>query len=270
MKHGDDPLQNLNKALERINKLAERGAQIICLSELFLSPYFCQTRNKKYFKLAEPVPGPLTKVLQNVARDNGVVLVGSLYEKAGPHTYFNTAVVIDADGKYLGKYRKLHIPNDPANYYGEAYYFKPGDLGVKVFKTKFGKIAPLVCWDQWFPEAARAAALKGAQIIFYPTAIGWQLTERPGINEAEYEGWQVMQRAHAIANNVFIAAVNRVGLEHKLKFWGTSFVADPYGRLLAKAPNHTEKDLLVECDLSLIPQMRKDWPFLKARRLKKL
>lgn len=258
-----NPQENLADAVLRIKKLAKRGAQIICLPELFLSEYFCQTKNKIFFDLAQPVPGPATNVLAQVAKKYKVVIVGSLYERTNNGKFFNTAAVIDADGKYLGKYRKMHIPDDFKNYYGEAFYFDKGDLGVKVFKTKYAAIAPMVCWDQWFPEGARSAALKGAQILFYPTAIGFQIKDKYGVNEGEWEAWQIMLRSHAIANNVFIAAVNRVGLQHKLNFWGTSFVSDPYGQILKKAPINRETDLIVDCDLSLISQTRNDWPFLK-------
>lgn len=258
---------NLARAEKRVRSLARRGVKIVALPELFLSPYFCQTQERKYFALAEPVPGTATRALQIIAKKNRVVLTTSVYERAGGK-FYNTAVVIDADGKYLGKYRKMHIPNDPKFYYGEAYYFSPGNLGVPVFKTRFGKIATLVCWDQWFPEGARLAAAKGAEIIFYPTAIGFQLKARPGVNEAEHQAWQVIQRSHAIANGVFVAAVNRVGRDNHLRFWGTSFVADPYGRVLKQGNTNREEDLLVSCDLKLVSQMRRDWPFLKARRVK--
>lgn len=259
--------QNLSQAVIRIGKLARRGAQIVALPELFLTSYFCQRRDRKFFALAEPVPGPTTKVLQTVAAARKVVVTTSIFERADRGKFYNTAVVIDADGKLLGKYRKMHIPDDPEHYYGEAYYFSPGDLGVPVFKTRYAKISTLICWDQWFPESARLAAVKGAEIIFYPTAIGFQLKIAPGINEAEHEAWQTIQRSHAIANTVFVAAVNRVGLEHKLRFWGTSFVADPYGRMLAHASTTREEDLLVSCDLNVISQMRNEWPFLAARRI---
>lgn len=265
---GANPEENFACATERIKKLARRGAQIIALPELFLSEYFCQTKNKKFFSLAEAVPGRWTKRLGELAKENEVVLITSLYEKAASEKLFNTAVVIDADGRLAGKYRKMHIPDDLKNYYGEAFYFEKGDLGFRVFKTKYGRVAAMVCWDQWFPEGARAAAAKGAQILFYPTAIGYQLKDKYGVNEAEHEAWQIIQRSHAIANNVFVAAVNRVGRDQHLNFWGTSFVADPYGQVLAKAPVDREVDLLVKCDLSLIPHMRRDWPFLDARRIK--
>lgn len=264
---GLKPQQNLAQAVIRIGRIARRGAHIVALPELFLTPYFCQRRDKKFFALAEPIPGPTTKVLQTVAAARQVVVTTSIFERAGRGKFYNTAVVIDADGTLRGTYRKMHIPDDPKHYYGEAYYFMPGNLGVRVFRTRYAKIATLICWDQWFPEGARLAAAQGAQIIFYPTAIGFQLTIAPGINAAEHEAWQVIQRSHAIANTVFVAAVNRVGLDQHLRFWGTSFVSDPYGRVISRASTNREEDLVVSCDLRLISQMRKDWPFLEARRI---
>lgn len=264
-----NPQENLRRAVLRIKRLAKRGARIICLPELFSTEYFCQKRDDGFFALAEKVPsGPTVRALQRAARDSRAVIVTSIYEKDSRGRFFNTAVVIDADGKFLGKYRKMHIPDDPKHYYDEAYYFEKGDLGFKVFSTKYAKIAPMICWDQWFPEGARIAASKGAQIIFYSTAIGWQLKEPPAIASAEHEAWQIIQRSHAIANNVFVAAANHVGRENKLNFWGTSFISDPYGRFVAKAPSGREADIIGECDLSLISQMRRDWPFLEFRRVK--
>lgn len=267
MHSGPDIEDNLQRAFAHVGTLAKRGAKIVALPELFATPYFCQTRNPRLLGLAEPIGGPTTRLLQAMARRHRVVLTTSVYESARGKRY-NTAVVIERDGRLLGTYRKMHIPDDPDNYYSEAYYFSPGDLGVRVFKTKVATIAPLICWDQWFPEGARLAAVAGAQIIIYPTAIGYQLKARPGVNQAEHEAWQTIQRAHAIANGVFVAAVNRVGLDAHLRFWGTSFVADPYGRVLARASVSREQDLLVPCDLSLISQMRKDWPLLASRRVK--
>lgn len=259
--------ENLTQALRRIQKVAKQGADIVCLPELFLSPYFCQTAKKRFFKLAEAVPGRTTKILGRLAKSLGISIVASLFEKSAGSRYFNTAVVIDERGR-VGKYRKMHIPDDLKNHYGEKYYFSSGNLGFRSFKTNKVTTGVLVCWDQWFPEAARALAVKGAEIIFYPTAIGWQLKDRGGVNKSEYEAWQIIQRAHAIANNVYVVAVNRVGLENKLHFWGTSFVSDPYGRVIAQAPSDKEADLVVPCDLHLIKQMRQDWPFLEARRVK--
>lgn len=267
MHSGADVEDNLQRAYVHVGALAKRGAKIVALPELFATTYFCQTQDARLLGLAEPISGPTTRMLRAMARRHRVVITTSVYESARSGRY-NTAVVIERDGRLLGTYRKMHIPDDPQNYYGEAYYFKPGDLGVKVFKTSVATIAPLICWDQWFPEGARMAAAAGAQIIIYPTAIGFQLKARPGINEAEREAWQTIQRSHAIANGVYVAAVNRVGLDAHLRFWGTSFVADPYGRMLARASTNREQDLLVPCDLSLIPQMRKDWPLLASRRIK--
>lgn len=266
MRSGPDIEDNLKRAFGRVRTLAKRGAKIVALPELFATPYFCQTRNPRLLGLAEPISGPTTRMLRAMARRHRVVVVTSVYESARSGRY-NTAVVIERDGRLLGTYRKMHIPDDAANYYGEAYYFKPGDLGVKVFKTSVATIAPLICWDQWFPEGARLAAVAGAQIIIYPTAIGFQLKARPGINTAEHEAWQTIQRSHAIANGMFVAAVNRVGLDAHLRFWGTSFVADPYGRVLARASTNREEDVLVKCDLNVIAQMRRDWPFLAARKI---
>ncbi|MEK9132391.1 MAG: nitrilase-related carbon-nitrogen hydrolase [Patescibacteria group bacterium] len=264
MHNTSSPEENLAHGLRRIYGLAKKGAQIICLPELFKTEYFCQTENKKFFEFAEKIPGGETlRALAAAAKDLEVVIVTSLYEKAANGKLFNTAVVIDADGSLAGKYRKIHVPDDLKNYYGEAFYFEKGDLGAKVFETKYAKIGPMVCWDQWFPEGARAAARKGAEILIYPTAIGFQIKDKYGVNETEREAWQIMQRSHAIANNVFVVACNRTGLEHNLNFWGTSFVADPYGRVIKKAPVNKEEDFIAECELSLIPQVRSDWPFLQ-------
>lgn len=256
------PNENLVHGLQRIRKLAQKGAQVICLPELFLTEYFCQTENKKFFKFAEKIPGgPTVNALSIAAKELKVVIVTSIYEKA-ENGLFNTAVVIDADGRLAGKYRKVHIPDDLKNYYGEKFYFKKGDLGFKSVKTKYLNVGPLICWDQWFPEGARATAKLGAEILIYPTAIGFQLKDKHNVNEAEHEAWQIIQRSHAIANNVFVVAANRVGREHNLNFWGSSFVCDPFGRILVQGPVDKEADLIAECDLSLIPLMRDDWPFL--------
>ncbi len=260
---GDNPAENLDKIIVAIRDLAGRGAQIISGSELPLSEYFCQQKNQRFFNLAESVPGHTTEKLALIAKELNVVILMSLFEKADDGKFYNTVAVIDADGKYLGRYRKMHIPDDPENGYDEAYYFAKGDEGVKVFSTAYGKIAPMVCYDQWFPEGARQAAAQGAQILFYPTAIGWPEKDRKELNDAEHDAWQIMQRSHAIANNVFVCPTNRVGLEGSLKFWGTSFVCDPYGRVVAKADSESETNLLATCDLSITDEMRKDWPFLK-------
>ncbi|MDP3975783.1 MAG: nitrilase-related carbon-nitrogen hydrolase, partial [bacterium] len=226
------PEENLTKAVTAIQELADRGAQIICLPELFLGPYFCQERDKKYFALAEAIPGPNTQSFQDLAREKQVVILASLYELAEDGHRFNTVAVIDADGSLLGKYRKIHVPNDPEYGYDETYYFSQGDLGFQVFQTRYARVSPMVCYDQWFPEGARMCGVKGAQILFYPTAIGWPLKERLNkayFDRAEHEAWQVTQRSHAIDNHLFVAAVNRVQPEKGLNFWGTSFVCDPYG-----------------------------------------
>lgn len=266
MRCSAEPKANFAKAEASIARAVQQGAQIVCLSELFASLYFCQTQDPKFFELAEMVPGPSTDLLSQWAKKFKIVLVASLFEKTKEKKYFNTAVVFDADGKFLGKYRKTHIPDDLEHYYGESYYFSPGDMGYPVFKTKFGTIGVLVCWDQWYPEGARALALKGAEIIFYPTAIGFQIAGPQDINKAELEAWQIIQRSHAIANNIFVAAVNRVGTEDHLNFWGTSFVADPLGRVLKMGSENKEEVVVTSCDLNLIKEVRKDWPFLDCRR----
>lgn len=263
-----DVQSNLDKANQSIADLADRGANIICLPELFCSEYFCQTRNDEYFHLAEPIPGPTTELLGSQAKKLGVTIIAPLFEKAEDNHYFNTIAVINETGEVQGIYRKMHIPDDPDNGYDEAYYFEQGNLGFKVFDTKYGKISPMVCWDQWYPEGARICAADGAQVLFYPTAIGWPLKDRHELNVAEHEAWQTIQRSHAIANNIFVVAVNRVGMQDQLNFWGTSFVADPYGRFLAKASTSKEENLLVDCPLHLIETVRKDWPFLDYRRVR--
>ncbi len=265
MKCTESSDQNLENAIKNIKDAAQRGAQIVSVSELFLSPYFCQVKDNKFFNLAEAVPGPTTNTLAEVAKTHHVALIVSVFEKA-EGKFFNTAVVIDADGKISGKYRKMHIPDDPANGYDEAYYFEKGDLGFQAFETAYAKVGPMVCYDQWFPEGARVIALQGAQILFYPTAIGWPSHVRPELNKAEHEAWQIMHRSHAIANNIFVVAVNRVGKEENINFWGTSFVSDPYGRVIAMAPTDAEVNLIAECDLDLTDSMRKDWPFLNDYR----
>jgi N-carbamoylputrescine amidase len=259
------PETNLKKAIAGIGKAAKGGAQIVCLQELFRSQYFCQTEDIELFKLAETIPGPSTEALSKVARQKNVVIVASLFEKRAAGVYHNTAVIIDKSGKVAGKYRKMHIPDDPLYY--EKFYFTPGDLGFQAHDTAYGKIGALVCWDQWFPEAARLTALSGAQFLFYPTAIGWLPNEETEVNEAQHAAWETIQRAHAIANGVFVVVVNRVGREGKLNFWGQSFVADPFGRILAKASADEEEVLVVKCDLSKIDETRQNWPFLRDRRI---
>jgi N-carbamoylputrescine amidase len=269
MKCGGDSEANLQKAISGIVHAAARGAKIVCLPELFLSPYFCQgPKDKRHFNLAESIPGPTTGALGAIAKKHKLVIVCSLFEKNPTGKFFNSAAVIGTGGEILGVYHKMHIPSLPQDLYAENYYFEKGDKGFIVVNTPYGKIAPLICYDQWFPEAARIAAAKGAQILFYPTAIGWPKTDRGDLQRAEHEAWQVIQRSHAIANNVFVAAVNRIGTEGNMKFWGTSFVSDPYGRVLAKASSEKEENLVVACDLSVIDEMRKDWPFLEERRIR--
>ncbi|MFN2492241.1 MAG: carbon-nitrogen hydrolase [Pyrinomonadaceae bacterium] len=259
------PEANLKKAISRIGDAAKRGAQIICLQELFRSQYFCQTEDIELFKLAETIPGPTTADLSQVARQKKVVIVASLFEKRAAGVYHNTAVIIDASGKIAGKYRKMHIPDDPLYY--EKFYFTPGDLGFQTHDTEFGKIGALVCWDQWFPEAARLTALSGSQFIFYPTAIGWLPDEKEEMNQAQHSAWETIQRAHAIANGVYVVVVNRVGQEGKLNFWGQSFVADPFGRIIGKASADKEEVLVVDCDMNMIEETRQNWPFLRDRRI---
>ena len=274
----EDPKKNLEKAVLKIKEAAKKGAQIVSLQELFTSQYFCQTNDDKFFALAESIPGPSTEVLSAVAKECGVVVVASLFECVGaglprpgeetsPLQYFNTACVLDADGKFLGKYRKIHIPDDLPNYYSELYYFKPGDMGFPIFETKFAKIGIQVCWDQWYPEGSRSLALEGAEIIFYPTAIGWPDTQRDQeIGPAEFDAWTTIQRGHAISNGIFVAVTNRTGKENHLSFWGGTFVADPLGRVLKRASHDQEEILIVDCDLEKLPEVRKDWPFLTCRR----
>ena len=265
MSCGQKPEANFKKAVARIGEAAKKGAQIVCLQELFRSQYFCQTEDIELFKLAETIPGPSTEDLSKVARKNKIVIVASLFEKRTAGIYHNTAVIINADGKIAGKYRKMHIPDDPLYY--EKFYFTPGDLGFQTHDTKFGKVGALVCWDQWFPEAARLTALSGAEFLFYPTAIGWLPDETAEMNQAQHSAWETIQRAHAIANGLYVIVVNRVGHEGKLTFWGQSFVADPFGRVIAKASADKEEVLVVDCDLTKIEETRQNWPFLRDRRI---
>jgi N-carbamoylputrescine amidase len=261
----EKPDKNLKKVLERIDDAAKRGATVVCLQELFRSQYFCQREDIQLFSLAESIPGPSTDAIAKVAKQRKVVVVASLFEKRAPGVYHNTAVVIDIDGRIVGKYRKMHIPDDPLYY--EKFYFTPGDLGFMAHDTSRGKYGVLVCWDQWFPEAARLTALSGAPVLFYPTAIGWLPTEGEEMNQAQHAAWETIQRAHAIANGVFVVVVNRVGKEGELTFWGQSFVADPFGRILAKASSDKEETLIVECDLRRVEETRQNWPFLRDRRI---
>ena len=259
-----EPEKNLKKTLSQIKLAAAEGAQIVCLQELYRSLYFCQTENSKNFDLAEKIPGPSTDAFCKLAKTFKTVIIVPIFEKSAPGVYYNTAVVIDADGKILGKYRKMHIPDDPGFY--EKFYFVPGDLGFRVFKTKYATIGVLICWDQWFPEGARLAALQGAEILFYPTAIGWK-PEEPEELKSYHSSWETIQRSHAIANGVFVAAANRVGKEGELSFWGSSFVADPFGQLIYRASNHREEIVLADCDLSKVEKTRREWPFLRDRRI---
>jgi N-carbamoylputrescine amidase len=262
-----DKSANLSKAVERIREAAAKGAQIICLQELFTSLYFCDTEDYDHFKLAEPIPGPSTETLQQVAAETKAVIIGSLFEKRTQGVYHNTTVVIDADGTYLGKYRKMHIPDDPAYY--EKFYFTPGDLGYKVFKTRYASVGVLICWDQWYPEAARITALKGAEILFYPTAIGWASSQDQATNEEQYNAWQTIQRSHAVANGVHVVSVNRVGPEQggAMQFWGGSFIANPFGRVLYQASADREEVIVQEIDTGKTDSYRTHWPFLRDRRI---
>src|SRR5581483_12015409 len=259
------PVENLTKAIERIHLAARQGAQIICLQELFRSLYFCQSEDTAHFRLAEPIPGPTTELLSRTAAELEVVVVASLFEQRAAGLFHNTAVVFDADGAIVGQYRKMHIPDDPLYY--EKFYFTPGDLGFCTFQTRYAKIGVLVCWDQWFPEGARLTALGGAQILFYPTAIGWHHAEIEDERRAQREAWELIQRSHAVANGVYVAAVNRVGVEGGLQFWGASFVSDPFGRLAACASHTAEETLVVSCDLTRLDTVRQNWPFLRDRRI---
>jgi len=309
MKSGKDAAANLAHASDKIREAAKRGAQIVCTHELFLSEYFCRTEDAALFDLAEAVPGPTTEALAKVARENKVAIVASLFERRAAGVYHNTCAVIDADGSFLGKYRKMHIPDDPLYY--EKFYFTPGDLGFPNFDTRYGRIAVQICWDQWYPEGARAVALGGAQVIFYPTSIGWHPREKAEFGAAQLDAWRTIQRAHAIANGVYVAVVNRVGFEGPkdagsaaaakrdsstasrgrkdrgkekaprdsaqndgpqtrdtgIEFWGNSFVADPFGRVVAEASNDKEEVLVVECDPAQSEETRRNWPFLRDRRI---
>lgn len=257
------------EAMERhvalIRQAAEKGAQIVCLQELFLTEYFCKGEVVERFDLAEQIPGPSTEVLCPLAKELGVVIIASLFEKRGPGLYHNTAAIIDADGSYLGKYRKMHIPEDPG--FNEKFYFTPGDLGYRVWDTKFGRIGVLICWDQWYPEAARLTALKGAEILFYPTAIGWLKSEKAELGVAQHCGWETVQRGHAVANGCFLAAVNRVGTEEESEFWGQTFVVNPYGQIVAKASEDQEEVLIVPVNTQEVEDFRRIWPFFRDRRI---
>ncbi|MEX0979300.1 MAG: carbon-nitrogen hydrolase [Pirellulales bacterium] len=257
--------KNVDKALARIGEAAASGANVVCLQELFAGQYPCQSEDHSRFDQAEPIPGPTSEKLAAAARRHGAVVIGSLFERRAPGLYHNTAVVFDVDGTLVGTYRKMHIPDDPLYY--EKFYFTPGDLGFRAFDTRFGRLGVCVCWDQWYPEAARLTALAGARMIFYPTAIGWLPDEKQEFGESQHSAWETMMRSHAIANGVFVAAANRTGREGQLEFWGASFVADPNGNVLARASHDKEETLLVECNLDKIDFVRTHWPFLRDRRI---
>jgi N-carbamoylputrescine amidase len=258
---------NLQKAIQKIKEAAARGAQIVCLQELFTSLYFCDVEDYENFLLAEPIPGPATESLQAIAREYRIVVIASLFEKRTQGIYHNTTAVIDADGTYMGKYRKMHIPDDPSFY--EKFYFTPGDLGYKVFETKYAKIGVLICWDQWYPEAARITSLMGAEILFYPTAIGWSTTQDLPTNEEQYNAWQTIQRSHAVANGVHVVSVNRVGFEQNgaMKFWGGSFISNPFGKILYQAGHDQEEVVVQEIDTDNTDRYRTHWPFMRDRRI---
>ncbi len=264
------PAENLDKAAQKVREAAKAGAQIICLQELFRSQYFCRKEDASLFDLAEPIPGESTAVMAKLAKEHNVVIVASLFEKRAEGLYHNTAAILDADGQMLGIYRKMHIPDDPLFY--EKFYFTPGDLGFRAWDTRYGRIGVLVCWDQWYPEAARLTAMQGANILFYPTAIGWHPAEKAEFGERQLNAWQTIQRSHAIANGVYVAAVNRVGFEQGpddsgLEFWGNSFLADPQGQVLAQASSDREEILIHECDPRELDTVRRNWPFFRDRRI---
>ncbi|MGA3130243.1 MAG: carbon-nitrogen hydrolase [Terracidiphilus sp.] len=276
MRMSPDPETNFASAVDHIREAARRGAQVVCLPELFRTQYFCQREELALFDLSEEIPGPLTKKLAEVAREAGVAIVASLFERRAPGLYHNTAVTLDSDGEIAGIYRKMHIPDDPLYY--EKYYFTPGDLGFQAVDTSAGRVGTLVCWDQWYPEGARLTALQGAEVLFYPTAIGWHPAEKDEFGTVQYDAWQTIQRSHAIANGVYVAAVNRVGHEQGdvlgnratgpgIEFWGGSFLADPFGRIVAKASHDAEEILIGEIDRALIEETRRNWPFLRDRRV---
>lgn len=264
-----DQKANIQKACELVAKAATMGAQVVCLPELFSTPYFCQKEDHENFKLAEPVPGPTTQSLANVAQQLGVVIIGSVFERRAAGVYHNSAVVLEKDGSLAGMYRKMHIPDDPLYY--EKFYFTPGDLGFKTVDTSVGRVGTLVCWDQWYPEAARLTAVQGAQVICYPTAIGWHPGEKEEFGAAQVSAWQTMQRSHAIANGVYVVACNRIGHEGArdggIEFWGNSFIADPFGRVLAQASFDKEEVLVAVCDPGLQETTRCHWPFFRDRRI---
>ena len=274
---GDDPEANLSRQIALVERAAAEGARIICTQELFRSQYFCQVEDHRFFQLAEPIPGPSTEALQKIAKTHACVIVGSLFERRAAGLYHNTAVVIDADGSVLGLYRKMHIPDDPLYY--EKFYFTPGDTGFRAWKTRYATIGVLVCWDQWFPEGARLTAMQGAELLFYPTAIGWHPSEKAEYGRAQHESWELIQRSHAVANGCFVCAPNRIGHElvkgasgvpvhpEGIEFWGQSFVAAPDGSVIARASVDREDVLTVDCDLARVEFSRTHWPFLRDRRV---
>ena len=272
MKSTTNKEKNLSSGIEKIREAAKRGAQIICLDELFAGEYFCRTEDVELFGLAEEIPGPTTDRLAQVAKENKVALVASLFERRAAGVYHNTCAILDADGSYLGKYRKMHIPDDPLYY--EKFYFTPGDLGFLNFDTKYARIGVQICWDQWYPEGSRLTAMQGAEVIFYPTSIGWHPHEKAQMGATQLDSWRTIQRAHAIANGVYVAVVNRVGYEGKpekgdpgIEFWGNSFVADPSGQVLSQASDNKEDILVVECDSAVSEDTRRGWPFFRDRRV---
>jgi N-carbamoylputrescine amidase len=276
MSCGPDPDENVEKAAQRVREAADLGAQVVCLPELFRTQYFCQREDADLFDLAEPIPGPTTQRIAEVAREKRVGVVVSVFERRAVGVYHNTAAVLDSDGTLKGIYRKMHIPDDPLYY--EKYYFTPGDLGYKCFDTQYGNIGTLVCWDQWYPEAARLTAIHGANVLFYPTAIGWHPSEKAQHGKAQHDAWRTIQRAHAIANGVYVAVVNRVGHETGnirgneaqgagLEFWGGSFLCDPFGQVIAEAPHDSEEILIGEVDPKQMETVRRNWPFLRDRRV---
>ncbi|MCS6804307.1 MAG: carbon-nitrogen hydrolase [Acidobacteriota bacterium] len=266
-----EPAENLARALEHVRAAARLGAQVVCLPELFRSRYFCQHEDAAWFDLAEPIPGPTTEALSAVAQQEAVVVIASVFERRAPGLYHNSAAIIDADGQLVGLYRKMHIPDDPAYY--EKFYFTPGDLGFRAFETRVGRLGALICWDQWYPEGARLTALRGASVLFYPTAIGWHPHEKEQYGAVQRDSWRTIQRGHAIANGVYVAAVNRVGHEIPptggagIEFWGSSFIADPQGVIIAEASTDKEEILLGDVDPERIEDVRRNWPFLRDRRI---
>jgi N-carbamoylputrescine amidase len=274
---GPDPAANLSAQIRQIEAAAAKGAQMVCTQELFTSQYFCQLEDHRFFKLAEPIPGPTTDKLTKIAKKRRMVIIASLFEKRTAGLYHNTAAIIDADGSILGVYRKMHIPDDPLYY--EKFYFTPGDTGFRAWQTKYAKIGVLICWDQWFPEGARLTCLQGAQILFYPTAIGWHPTEKAHYGKAQHESWELIQRSHAVANGCYVCAPNRIGVETILgangkpaskdgiEFWGQSFVASPDGQVVARASIDKSENLIVDCDLDRVEFSRTHWPFLRDRRI---